>query len=86
MYSQTAEQVAPVPGYSQTYTIPNPPGSVGVSNAHLAYSGPEGFKTGSEAKLQLWLFNNTGAPLTVIVTSSDGTVKDNQTVSRSTVS
>jgi hypothetical protein len=80
MYSQTAEQVAPVPGYSQTYTIPNPPGSVGVSNAHLPYPGPEGFKAGSEAKLELWLFNNAGAPVTVVVTSDEGTVKESQTI------
>jgi hypothetical protein len=80
MYSQTAEQVAPVPGYSQTYTISNPPGTVGVSNAHLPYPGPEGFKSGSEAQLELWLFNNTAAPVTVVVTSVDGTVKNNQTV------
>lgn len=75
-YSQTASQVAPVPGYSETFSISDPPGTVGVSNAHLPYSGPQGFKAGAEVPLELWLFNNTQGPLTVIITSKDGTIKD----------
>ena len=59
-YSQTATQVAPVPGYSETFTISEPPGTLGVSNAHLPYPGPMGYKTGSEAKLELWLFSRDG--------------------------
>jgi hypothetical protein len=79
-YSQTAQQVAPVPGYSQTFSISNPPGTVGVSNAHLPYPGLAGFKAGSEAPLELWLYNNTQNPVTVVLTSEAGTVKEDRTV------
>ncbi|GIH08384.1 hypothetical protein Rhe02_64510 [Rhizocola hellebori] len=79
-YSQTAQQVAPVPGYSQNFSIAQPPGSVGVSNAHLPYPGVGGYKAGAEAPLELWLYNNTQNPLTVVVTSEAGTVEDNKTI------
>ncbi len=75
-YSQTATQVAPVPGFSQTISISNPPGTVGVSNAHLPYSGSQGFKAGAEVPLELWLFNNTQGPVTVIISTSNGTIKE----------
>ena len=73
-HAQTASQVAPVPGFSETFSISDPPGTVGVSNAHLPYSGPQGFKAGAEVPLELWLFNNTQRPVTVIITTKDGTI------------
>jgi hypothetical protein len=77
MYSQTADQVAPVPGYSQTYNIADQSGgTVGVRNAHLPYPGLEGFKAGSDVQIKLWLFNNTQKPVTVVVTSDEGTLKE----------
>lgn len=74
LYSQTADQVAPVPGVNATAQGPGGVGSVDVRNATVPYPGVEGYKAGSEATLQLHLFNQTPDPVRVVVTSSDGTI------------
>ncbi len=75
-HSQTADQVAPVPGFSEDFTTTtNPPGIIGVRNAHLPYPGVDGYKEGSEVPVKLWLFNNTRFPVKVVVTTAEATVK-----------
>jgi hypothetical protein len=70
--SQTAHEVSAVPGYNVT----NNEGTVGVRNALLAYPGKDGYKAGSDATVDIRLFNNTGSPVQVVIKSDDATVKD----------
>jgi hypothetical protein len=72
-FAQTAEQVAPVPGYSETEVI-NGRGTYAVLNATLAYNGVKGYKSGDEAEVQVTLINESDAPVTVTLRSSAGTV------------
>lgn len=67
--SQTSHEVAAVPGYNTTGDS-----RVGVRNALLTYPGPQGYKAGSDATIEMRLFNNTDDPVRVKITSSDGTV------------
>ncbi|MEV0460529.1 hypothetical protein [Catellatospora methionotrophica] len=64
MNSQTADQVAAVPGYSLTAPGPNG-GSVALRDAMLAYAGPTGYAKGAIAPLQLRIFNDTEQPITL---------------------
>lgn len=64
MNSQTADQVAAVPGFS--LTVPGPDGgSVALRDAMLAYAGPKGYAQGATAPLQLRIFNDTEQPITL---------------------
>ncbi|MFD0594933.1 copper chaperone PCu(A)C [Catellatospora coxensis] len=64
MNSQTADQVAAVPGFSLTVPGPNG-GSVAVRDAMLVYAGPAGYAQGATAPLQLRIFNDTQQPITL---------------------
>lgn len=64
MNSQTADQVAAVPGYSLTVPGPNG-GSVALRDAMLAYAGPKGYAQGATAPLQVRIFNDTQQPITL---------------------
>ncbi len=64
MNSQTADQVAAVPGFS--WTVPGPNGgNVALRDAMVAYAGPTGYAQGATAPLQLRLFNDTEQPITL---------------------
>lgn len=64
MNSQTADQVAAVPGFSLTVPGPNG-GSVALRDAMLVYAGPTGYAQGATAPLQLRIFNDTEQPITL---------------------
>jgi len=75
--SQTAHEVSAVPGYNVT----NNEGTVGVRNALLAYPGKDGYKAGSDATVEMRLFNDTGSPVQVEIKSEDAsTVKTEGTI------
>lgn len=78
IHSQTAEQVAPVPGINVTAAGPQANESVAVRNAVVAYNGVDGYKAGSVATLKIWLFNDTSNPVTVVVKTNAGTVAGGQ--------
>lgn len=67
----TSRVVASVPGYS----TPMEEARVGVRNALLPYPGVKGYPAGSEAPVDMRLFNDTGSPVTVVIRSDAGTVK-----------
>lgn len=71
--ADTAGGVAAVPGYNSIGEE-----RVGVRNAMLVYPGPQGYKTGSEAAVDMRLFNNTNQTVQVVVKSNDASVKDGQ--------
>ncbi|MEV4411580.1 hypothetical protein [Catellatospora sp. NPDC049609] len=71
MISQTADQVAAVPGYSATVPVPGG-GNIALRDAMIAYPGVKGFPAGADAPLQLRIFNDTEQPVTLeSVTSND---------------
>src|ERR1051325_149263 len=43
--------------------------SVAVRNLHVAYNGPEGYKAGDTAPLEVSLVNQTETPISVSITS-----------------
>ncbi len=64
MNSQTADQVAAVPGFS--WTVPGPNGgNVALRDAMIAYGGATGYAQGATAPLQLRIFNDTEQPITL---------------------
>ncbi|MBV1853469.1 copper chaperone PCu(A)C [Catellatospora tritici] len=66
MQSQTADQVAAVPGAAGGSIETSPgAGNVVVRDAMVAYPGLPGYKAGADAPLQLRIFNNTKDPITV---------------------
>jgi hypothetical protein len=74
MISQTADQVAAVPGASANLSAPveagsaaGSNGSVSVRDATFLYSGIAGYKAGADAPLQVRIFNDTAGPVTVTV-------------------
>lgn len=73
--SQTSEMVAPVAGVSKTFTGPNGVGTVSVRNAALVYPGPQGYKAGSEATANAWLFNNLPVDQVVVIRHEGQEVK-----------
>jgi hypothetical protein len=73
--AQTSKMVASVPGYNVTFTDANGQEVVGVRNAALQYPGPEGYKAGSDAIVDMRLFNNTDQPVVVVINTDAGTVK-----------
>src|SRR5262249_38095019 len=70
VHSQTSNMVAAVPGYNTTGDT-----RVGVRNALLTYSGAQGYKAGSEAPVELRLFNNTNQSVEVQISAADGSIK-----------
>lgn len=78
MYSQTADQVAAVPGINVTAPGPQGNGTVSVRNATVAYAGVDGYKSGSVATVKIWLFNDTPNPVTVVVKTDAGAVENSQ--------
>jgi len=73
IYSQTAQKVPSVPGVNATAPR-SAGGTVSVRNATLAYPGVKGYQSGSDAKLQVWLFNDSPEPVTVTFRTESGTV------------
>lgn len=75
IYSETAQKVPSVPGVNPAPAPgPDGAGTVSVRNAMLAYPGVEGYKSGADATVLVWLFNDTGNPVTVTFRTSAGTV------------
>lgn len=71
MISQTADQVAAVPGYSATVPVPGG-GNIALRDAMVAYPGIKGYPAGADAPLQLRIFNDTEKPVTLeSITSND---------------
>lgn len=71
MISQTADQVAAVPGYSMTVPVPGG-GNIALRDAMVAYPGIKGYPAGASAPLQLRIFNDTEQPVTLeSITSND---------------
>ncbi|MDI1465121.1 hypothetical protein QEZ54_29540 [Catellatospora sp. KI3] len=66
MQSQTADQVAAVPGAAGGSIETSPgAGNIVVRDAMVAYPGLQGYKAGADAPLQLRIFNNTKEPVTI---------------------
>lgn len=63
--TQTASQVAPVNG------IDAEAGPVSLRNLLIEYPGPDGYPAGSDAPLQVRLFNNGMQPITLVGVSAD---------------
>ena len=66
--SSTADTVAAVDGVNADLTANNGQGSYSVRNLTVAFK-LDGYPSGSDARLSLALYNNTGEPVTVTVTS-----------------
>ncbi|GIF81408.1 hypothetical protein Cba03nite_27570 [Catellatospora bangladeshensis] len=82
MISQTADQVAAVPGFSATVPVPDG-GNIALRDAMVGYPGIKGYPAGADAPLQLRIFNDTDEPVTLESISSNdaasvklGTVAD----------
>lgn len=72
MHSQTAEQVAPVPGFSADGIPADGQGNIALRDAVLVYPGEKGYAAGADAPLLLRVFNDTEQPVTLdSVTSND---------------
>ncbi|GHJ46425.1 hypothetical protein Cs7R123_37670 [Catellatospora sp. TT07R-123] len=66
MHSQTANQVAAVPGAAGgTIQLSPGAGTIVVRDVMVAYPGLQGYKVGEDAPLQLRIFNNTKDTVTV---------------------
>ncbi len=63
--TQTATQVAPVPGTDVDA------GQVGLRNLVIQYPGPEGYPAGADAPLIVRIFNNGQTPITLTGVSAD---------------
>jgi copper(I)-binding protein len=63
--TQTAEQVAPVPG------IDIDAGDVALRNLVIEYDGPEGYPAGADAALIVRVFNNSNSPVTLVGVTAD---------------
>lgn len=68
-YSQTAAMPPSAPGASAEFTTADGYNSVSVRNATLAYPGVEGYQAGSEAQLDISLFNDTSSEQRVVIKS-----------------
>ncbi len=68
--SETAAQVAAVPGYSSVFPLADGTQSVSVLNATLDYPGVEGYKAGEEAPITLTVVNTTTQPVRVVLKSA----------------
>lgn len=63
--AETALKRSSVPGVNATTSDR----SVGIRNLHIAYNGPEGYQSGASAPLEVSLYNQTAAPITVTISS-----------------
>ena len=70
-YSQTADQVAAIDGANGTV------GDIAVLNARLAPTQPQGYPAGSNARLLLWISNDSLTPDTLngVTTSAASSVR-----------
>jgi hypothetical protein len=71
--TQTAYQETPVPGVNHTFSVvapdDKPGGSVSVRDMLIPFDGPDGYKAGATAPLQVSIFNDTTAALKVTITA-----------------
>jgi hypothetical protein len=63
--AETANKEASVQGVDAEAEVGD--GSVAVRNAMVAYPGPEGYESGEDAPLDVWIFNDTRSEVTVTV-------------------
>lgn len=63
--TQTASQVAPVPGTDATF------GPIALRNLVIEYNGPEGYAAGSDAPLVVRIFNDGAEPVTLTGVTAD---------------
>jgi hypothetical protein len=63
--AETANKEASVQGVDVEAEVDD--GSVAVRNAMVAYPGPEGYESGEDAPVEVWIFNDTRSEVTVTV-------------------
>jgi hypothetical protein len=71
--TQTDQQVTVIPGVNADATVSPPPSRVAVRNLHIVYPGSQGYAVGSDAPVDVRIFNDTPQPVTVKVSSPDAT-------------
>jgi hypothetical protein len=71
--AETAEMKPAVPGANAQLDVSQDE-NIAVRNAMVAYEGIEGYKAGSDAPLEVWIFNDTESAITVTVTSPSAKV------------
>lgn len=71
--SQTAFMAPAVAGVNQSFTVIGPDdqqaGSISLRNMLVSYNGPQGYKKGGDAPMQVGIFNDTPATLKVTITA-----------------
>src|SRR5689334_7393631 len=74
--AETAIKRSTSPGVN----INNSNNSVGIRNLSVTYNGPDGYAAGSNAPLEVGLFNLTTQEVTVLIGSTPPTTSGGQTV------
>jgi hypothetical protein len=67
--AETANKEASVQGVDAQAQVDD--GSVAVRNAMVGYPGPEGYESGEDAPVEVWIFNDTQSEVTVTVRAGE---------------